>query len=551
MNAMTSRLATGLLIAAGLSVLAAPRAHAAAYATGGSGQYRAEILWLTWGGGVNGTDGVLLSNGDTTSATIPVTATQDLMLTCSLSNIGGSIESYRPGGWEGDGLDDLYNIGGTDGTNQLIAGIMGREGDHTFTISCQATLGGQPYRIPGLVMADAESLEDATGDEFLQGTAYGLWNVVEMNAGNGNPYIAEKSLGGDGRHTLRFGPGGQAFGSTSPGGVTFLTFEPAAYGPGESISMDFVIRGGGNTAIAIGLLAPGADFGDAPGSYGDASHVIQALEAQPDGLQVGQSANVNDPAFQMGGLLPPASGFLGTTGPDGEQDSQPGADALGDDNNGTAGAQEEDAWQDDVLVLTSATTLSRAIACNGSGTVAGWIDFNRNGAFDPGERAAAACAGGSAALTWNVPADVEGGDSFVRLRYSSDAGAVASATGEAPDGEVEDHAVELQLGVDVSLVKAVTPTTAAIGQQVTYTLTVGNAGPFAADGSVVTDPPVAGLDCPAADIVDCDTDGGAQCPTTLNTVGDLRGPAGLTIPVLPVGGEVVLSFTCTVEDTTP
>ena len=549
MKASIHRLALGLL-AAGALVAPAPQAQAAAYATGGSGQYRNEILWLTWGGGTNGTNGVALANGASTSATIPVTATQDLVLNCSLSAITGAIESYRPGAWNGDALDDMYNIGGTAGANQLIAGIMGRSGTHSFTIECQATLDGQPYRIPGLVMADAESMNTTT--EYLEGTATGQWNVVEIYAGNGNRYDARKTNVAGGRQTIRFGnPGGEQGGTTSPAGVTFLTFDDGAYGAGESISMEFQILGGGNTAIAIGLLAPAADFGDAPGSYGDASHILRGLVAEPDGLAAdGVAININTAGFQLGQLAPPDTGFLGSVGPDGEPGSQPGVDARGDDDNGSAGAGEENAWPSgDVLSITQVVQqVDRNIACVGAGTVAGWIDFDRNGTFDADERALAACSGGAAALSWAVPADVSSGASYVRLRYASDAAEVQSPTGEASDGEVEDRAIELELDADVSLDKAVAPTNGAVGDTVTYTLTIGNAGPFAADGAVVTDPVVAGLDCPAATVVACTARGGAQCPAAPITSGGLQG-AGLTIPLLPVAGGIILQYTCTLVET--
>lgn len=547
MNAMTSRLAAGLLIAAGLSVLAVPRAEAAAYATGGSGEYRNEILWLTWGGGVNGTSGVVLSNGASTTASIQVTATQSLQLTCSLDGISGNIESYAPGDWSGDALDDMYNIGGTSGFNQLISGIMGRQGTHSFTVECEATLGGQPYRIPGLVVADAESMNNS--NEYLEGTAAGQWNVVEVYQGNGNRYDALKTNAGGGLQTIRLGdPGGEENG-TSPAGVAFLTFDDGAYDPGDaSISMNFEILGGGNTAIAIGLLAPAADFGDAPASYGDASHFLRGLVANPDGLVPGVAANINSPGFQLGELAPPGSGFLGSTGADGESASQPGVDADGDDNDGSAGPDEENAWPaGDTLAITQVPQqIDRSIVCAGTGTVSGWIDLDRNGSFDAGERSQAACSGGAAALSWAVPANVSGGRSYVRLRYAADAADVQSPTGEAPDGEVEDHALDIELAVDVSLVKNVTPGAAIAGQDVAYTLNIGNAGPFAADGAVITDPPAADLDCPATATITCTSANGAQCPAAPITVGDLQG-AGLTIPALPVDGTLILEYTCTVE----
>lgn len=551
MKIPTFRIALGALLASGLIAAPVPQAHAAAYATGGSGQYRNEILWLTWGGGTSGTSGVPLANGASTSATIPVTGTQDLVLECSLSSVSGTIESYRPGDWTGDALDDMYNIGGTGGANQLIAGIMGRSGTHGFTVECQATLGGQPYRIPGLVMADAESMNTTT--EYLEGTAAGTWNVVEVNAGNGNRYDARKDDVGGGLQSIRFGnPGGEQSGTTSPAGVTFLTFDEAAYGPGESISMAFEILGGGNTAIAIGLLAPAADFGDAPAGYGDAAHLLRGLVAEPDGLVAGAGAsNINTPGFQLGQLAPPDSGFLGSTGPDGEPGASTGVEADGDDASGSAGPAEEDAWPSgDVLAITQAAqSIDRGIACVGTGTVAGWIDFDRDGLFDTDERAQAPCSGGTAALSWTVPADVSPGRSYVRLRYASDPAELQSPTGEAADGEVEDHVLDLTLAVDVSLQKVVAPTTAVAGQAVEYTVTVSNAGPFAADGAIVTDPVVAGLECPAAGAVACTASGGAQCPASA-TVGDLQG-AGVSIPGLPQDGQLVFQYACTVAEPTP
>ncbi|MCD9027451.1 CshA/CshB family fibrillar adhesin-related protein [Luteimonas sp. BDR2-5] len=539
-----SRLASGLLVlATGLAAVLGNQAHAAAYATGGEGQYRSEILWLTWGGGVNGTNGVALANGASTSATIPVTATQSLALTCSLADVSGTITSYRPGNYSGDALDNMYNIGGTGSANQLIAGIMG-SGTKSFTVNCSATIGGQPYRIPGLVMADAESMD--TGQEYLQGTARGGWNVVEMYSGNGGNYMATKTDETDGRQTIKFGPGGQGSG-TSPAAVTFLTFADDAYGADASISMDFEIYGSGNTAIAIGLLAPVADFGDAPATYGDASHVIQALVPAPDGLSVGPPTNINAPGFQLGGLQPPASEYIGSRGPDGEAGSQYSADARGDDNNGSAGSTEEDAWPSDYTLTINqvAQPLTQTIQCMGTGTVAGWIDFDRNGTFDAGERAEAICSGGSAALAWTVPATAQAGTSYVRLRFASDPAQVQLPTGEAADGEVEDHAISIEFEADLAIEKTVNPASASVGDSVTYTLVARNEGPMAADGALIQDPAVPGLDCSAATPQCAVTGGAAVCPAGGVAIGDLQG-TGVVIDTFPVGGEVTITLTCEV-----
>ena len=100
--------------------------------------------------------------------------------------------------------------------------------------------------------------------------------------------------------------------------------------------------------------------------------------------------------------------------------------------------------------------------------------------------------------------------------------------------------------VDLSIVKTVNPTTAAVGDTVTYVLEVGNSGSIGVSNAVVTDPAVAGLDCSAATPT-CTATGDAQCPAS-PTIAGLQG-AGLTIPLLPVGDTVRIEFACTV--TTP
>ena len=100
--------------------------------------------------------------------------------------------------------------------------------------------------------------------------------------------------------------------------------------------------------------------------------------------------------------------------------------------------------------------------------------------------------------------------------------------------------------IDLSIVKSVTPTNAAIGDTVTYVLEVGNAGPLAGDGAILQDPAVPGLNCSAATIA-CSATGSAVCPAS-PTIAGLQG-AGLVVPTLPVGGTVRLEFACVV--TTP
>ena len=460
-----------------LAMLAPSLAWAAAYATGGSSPYRNTVLWLTWGGGANGVNNVALNDGAMSSIDMPVAAGVNLRVDCRLNTAETNVlRSYRPGNFGGDSLDDLYNIGGTGTANQLIAGIARASGTSSFSITCTSTLGGAPYRLRGVVMADAESINNS--GEFVEASAQGTWNVVEVrkNLANATPYLVNKSTSGA-NQVIRFGPGND----DNTAAVTFLSFDNAAHAPGNlAVNMGFSMRGGGTTAIAIGLLVPYADFGDAPQSYGDAMHVVDDLQFRSDGIPQGASNfNINTAGYTPGGLAPPLTDFLGSLGPDTEQRSSYSLDALGDDNFPQVGSREEDAWPTSyrLTVMQAGTQINQPVACVGNGSVAGWIDFNRNGVFDANERSnTALCSGGQASLAWTVPAQVLAGTSYVRLRYATLAAQIQNPTSVADDGEVEDHRITIT-APSLKVVKSNNATGGVwnYGQAgTTYTLTVSN-----------------------------------------------------------------------------
>ncbi|HSX65053.1 MAG TPA: hypothetical protein VLF15_10005, partial [Pseudoxanthomonas sp.] len=98
----------------------------------------------------------------------------------------------------------------------------------------------------------------------------------------------------------------------------------------------------------------------------------------------------------------------------------------------------------------------------------------------------------------------------------------------------------------LSIDKTVNPTTARVGDAVTYAIAVGNDGPGPGDGAVLRDPAVAGMDCAAATL-SCNPSGGAACPASLD-VTELQG-AGLIIPTFPAGDSLQFAMTCTVTAT--
>lgn len=475
-------------------------ANSAAYATSGDGKYKNEILWLTWGSDTNplGVKGKALSNTSISKASIQVANGVNIDVQCKLLNINGSLESYAPGGFGGDTFDDAYNIGGSGGANQLVAGLMTRSTTTSFQISCTSEFVGGATRTPialrGFAIADAEAMAPGGTREYIVGAAKGNWHAIERFGSSSDPYFVEKSdtqlgtpaIGNSGDSFVKLTTGGTADGNRSV--VTFLEFPVSQ--PAASQVMSFQIKGGGNTAIAVGVLTPFADFGDAPASYGAAMHLIDDVNLSSDGI--GQNSIETVTALNVAYMQPPRTLYLGTKGPDSEPSSKFSADALGDDNSGQSAsspafAGEENGWpaNEKISVLKAGTTHTVSIACNlgtagsGSAIVSGWIDFNQNGAFDsPAEKASGICSGSRAQLSWNVPVDVKSGTTFVRLRIGGVGVDVDKAEGVARDGEVEDHAVTI-----LAPALAITKSSNAISGAWTvdqagalYRLTVSNRG---------------------------------------------------------------------------
>ncbi len=187
-----------------------------------------------------------------------------------------------------------------------------------------------------------------------------------------------------------------------------------------------------NLTLDIALV-PILDFGDAPASYGKAGHLVP--------------------------LAPKV--YLGALSPDKESKPQHtangGVDGLGDDN---IGVHDEDSIQLlDPLNITDTRFQVNVSAHNTSTSNAkliAWLDLNNNGTFEANESATATIApnnGGTIPLVWdNIPAGtLQAGKLWMRVRLSTDSELDANnATGSLLDGEVEDYAVPVSSGVNVS-----------------------------------------------------------------------------------------------------
>jgi len=410
----------------------------ATYATGGSGQYKGLIDWVEWG-----TSGSAITEGTTKSTTRTIGG-QALVTSCTISSIAGRASvsnnarllAYRSGTWQNDGLDDLYNIGGTGGSNQLINGITHSvDNDRaTFNVSCAATLNGTAVPLSGLVFADAEASNSSQGEFIsarpLQGTVD--WRVIERfrnaSCSTSNGVNAQLSSG-----TLTLRPTANECAGGGPMAITYMKGTKSAA---------ITIQGGGKSAVAIGVVFE-ADFGDAPASYGEAGALFQR---EWSGTKLSEGDNlVFGPNFQLGAPVQPLTRLGATI--DADANYQPSSGATADD---TTNIDDEDAVGDlgTINAVPGQDYTLRSVQCTGPGYVAGWIDWNLNGKFDAGERSAAAeCTGSSVALTWAVPNDAKkttgSALSFLRLRIAATTAELASPTGMTQTGEVEDHALKI------------------------------------------------------------------------------------------------------------
>lgn len=132
---------------------------------------------------------------------------------------------------------------------------------------------------------------------------------------------------------------------------------------------------------------------------------------------------------------------------DAELDGQPNADATLDDTTGPS-ADDEDG-----VVISGGTGLiakgainTAAVTASVAGYLNAWLDKNADGHWDASEQIFTdePLAAGLNNLTFTVSCDANSGPTVSRWRYTTyDTDEDLSYEGEAVDGEVEDHAVEI------------------------------------------------------------------------------------------------------------
>ncbi len=413
---------TALLALTG--VVAAGPAHAT-FAGGGSGLYVGSIDWFEWGA-----DGDAIPAGGVTKTNTRTVEGKDLVTTCTLSGISGGLSTYRSGDWWGDAFDNMYNVGGADNANTMVAGLANTVsgGTVSFTFACSVTYDGTSLPMAGLVFADAES-STTIGGEYIEATPSpaATWRIIDRTraAGCATSSIATLTSG-----TLRLAPDGLECSDSGGYGPAAVAFMQGA------TSAAVTLKGRGYTAVALGVVLE-SDFGDAPASYGAAGAFYQS--GWTGGTVPVGSTNVFN-GFTMATTTAPGTRLGATI--DSEPASQFSVGATGD-------GADEDAISPPGTVsnlFAGAPYTLTGVACT-AGVVRGWIDWNHNGAFDSGEASrTATCTGPSVDLLWSsIPSDVVAASTYLRLRIADSSAELASPTGMSLSGEVEDYAITIAL----------------------------------------------------------------------------------------------------------
>ena len=416
--------------------------------------------------------------------------------------------AYAPGSWAGDSLDDLYNRGGKGyavtpnrprfpddfrNPNSMVIGLgnpnpglrdsapvsvseaQTNGARMSFDFSCSASLDGRAVPLEGIVFADAEAssgrntanTDNNNGPEWVQATSSetnATWRLLEQERTCTQASTIASWPAAD---SLRLGVDGQE--CTYQGGNAWPYPNPNGHGPtavaflqndaGRStVSARVEIQGRGYSAIALGYVI-NTDFGDAPASYQEAGAILQPRWT---GGEITRNTQTNLSTAPVARYQLPQRTLLGET-VDAEQRHRHTDGADGDDVNGArdedglvGSSLARDGYTLPLAALSSTTAASytvEGVACygpqEGKAYVAGWIDWNGNGVFDPSERSTTAeCAAGGphrVDLTWSVPAGSapSGPHTYLRLRIAEDRASAEAPTGISLRGEVEDHRLDV------------------------------------------------------------------------------------------------------------
>lgn len=428
-------------------------------ATGGNGMHKSRIWWVNWDLNNDKISNDNLVNGATTTFNSPA----GFRYVITISNVrvynssGVEITSgtnYVLGAntatsWSGNNFPFAYttfknmSTGATVNpaiiTTDNLLGSIGDGNRVTFRLTVTATdPSGATGNATGIVIGGSESL-NGTGEWYTLKMPQGKIRVIDKYIYNNNwtNYSVQLQISNSGKTIKATNAGGG-----DRRGDVMLFAEDVPY-------IDCEVKGGGGQSIAIGFLEE-LDYSDAPQSYGMAFHLFENKFIGglfPDGdHNLNTNSNTVDLASSTGQLAK----FFDPTlrlGPNIDSEDNPfsslpatgGAAPDWDDTHGDP-VTDEAALNTQTATTNGYVSIAYVNISPLTSYLSLWVDKDRNGTYDNNEK-----------LTQTIPANKSGNvildlsplniplgnNYYTRIRYSSQAN--LGPTGYAPDGEVEDH----------------------------------------------------------------------------------------------------------------
>ena len=423
-------------------------------ATSGIGLHKNRIWWVNWdiNNDKNPWDNLIDANGTRTTFVSPAGYTYTITISnVKVYNSAGTeittgtskvLNSAKTTSWSGNNMPTAYagfptaDIVALNQKNETTGAGDGNRVTFRLTVTAVDPF-GISGNATGIVIGGSESL-NGTGEWYTLSTPQGRIRLIDKyikdsNWGNfavqlqvsnaGKTVKATNHLGGDSR------------------GDVILFAEDVPY-------IDCEVKGGGGQSIALGFLEE-LDYSDAPASYGRAFHIFEnkfsgglfsdgntnlttASNTADIASPTGQLAKISDPTLRLGADID--SEDLPTL-------PAAGANPNVDDNTG---ADDEDALPATTSSVNGYFGINYVNISPLTSYLTMWIDKNRNGTFDNDEKVVTTIPAnktGTAILDVTSLSIPTGTNYYTRIRYSSKAN--LGPTGFAPDGEVEDHFINI------------------------------------------------------------------------------------------------------------
>ncbi|MBV5282122.1 MAG: HYR domain-containing protein [Paludibacter sp.] len=442
-------------------------------ATGGTGLYKDRIWWMNFSGislaaGASDSRDFAIGNG-TIHITIDQVAFSGNISVSPYTDLSAvrliGYNSY----YSNAGLDQLYNIGGSESNNTLYYALSNNLNGGTsnsapnnlplivtFRIRAYATYPSGVTTPLSLVFGSAETDDNSSaGYEYTQCTTNGsTWQLLEK--ANQDAAQIQKLSFSNNNLTARMMMGG--YGSTgsvpNPANVALVYTTKSAATAASPLTVNSQFMSGGKSAIAIGFIVD-QDGGDAVASYDNAVHIFQPLVSGGNPSQTSGTfdnflsstgAMGGTPVISAGTLTTPTDLYLGSVAPDNDATI---FHSAANNQDEITGINDEDAILSPVYMTSCLTNYSIAnIPVHNSltapATLIAWIDFNGDGVFSASEASTVqtiAVGQTVASLNWSGVASAPSGTRPIRLRITSDVMTASDAASTVNTGEVEDHTV--------------------------------------------------------------------------------------------------------------